>query len=299
MSPAKHCPGRLLPNRKHDFPLFHQLHLSPTMPRNALSRLFTSSICTSCRTKIRHNQLPLHKTFSSVARSAAEQFTPRRPRSSSGLADLYKSVQKDVPDTKHRLLSESLVDIAPTAAKAPRSTIRDRTTGYSRYLEGIVPQGSYGGAPLERIIGPPAEPHHFHIYCTKHNTHITLTRPNREPILSFSSGNIGFRKAQRGSYDAGFQLAAYVMKMIQDRGLLRMPTAVAVQDERTIKGKGQEKAIQRLEVVVRGFGKGREAVVKALMGNEGRGLRNRVVKISDATRLKFGGTRSPNPRRLG
>ncbi|KAF2422361.1 translational machinery component, partial [Tothia fuscella] len=123
------------------------------------------------------------------------------------------------------------------------------------------------------------EPHHFHIYTTKHNTHICLTRPNREPILSFSSGNIGFRKAQRGSYDAGFQLTAYVMKMIQDRGLLS--------------------PIGTLEVVIRGFGKGREAVVKALLGNEGRLLRGKVVKISDATRLKFGGTRSPNPRRLG
>jgi small subunit ribosomal protein S11 len=113
--------------------------------------------------------------------------------------------------------------------------------------------------------------------------------PNKDAIISLSTGNIGFRKAQRGTYDAAFQLAAYVMKSIQEKGLLR-----AGPDD----GTGGNK-IRQLEVVLRGFGPGREAVTKALLGTEGRALRSRVVKISDGTRLKFGGTRSPNPRRLG
>lgn len=133
------------------------------------------------------------------------------------------------------------------------------------------------------------EPHHFHVYATKHNTHITLTKPNKDAIISLSTGNIGFRKAHRGTYDAAFQLAAYVMKSIQERGLLR-----AGPDDGTGEGK-----IRQLEVVLRGFGPGREAVTKALLGTEGRALRSRVVKVSDGTKLKFGGTRSPNPRRLG
>ncbi|KAK5014785.1 hypothetical protein LTR16_001121, partial [Cryomyces antarcticus] len=85
--------------------------------------------------------------------------------------------------------------------------------------------------------------------------------------------------AGRGSYDAAYQLAAYVMNRIQEQGLTR--------------------EIQRLEVVLRGFGAGREAVTKALMGSEGRNLRGKVVGVSDSTRLKFGGTRSKKPRRLG
>jgi small subunit ribosomal protein S11 len=133
------------------------------------------------------------------------------------------------------------------------------------------------------------EPHHFHVYATKHNTHIALTGPNKDAIISLSAGNIGFRKAQRDKYDAVFQLAAYVMKSIQERGLLR-----AGPDDWTGRGK-----IRQLEVVLRGFGPDREAVTKALLGTEGRALRSRVVKISDGARLKFGGTRSPNLRRLG
>lgn len=98
-------------------------------------------------------------------------------------------------------------------------------------------------------------------------------------LLSMSAGNIGFRKAGRGSYDAGYQLAAFILKQIQERGLLR--------------------DINTIEVVLRGFGAGREAVSKALLGQEGRMIRNKIVSVKDATRLKFGGTRSPKPRRLG
>lgn len=56
--------------------------------------------------------------------------------------------------------------------------------------------------------------------------------------------------------------------------------------------------IEKIELVFRGFGQGRDAFFKALMGMEGRGLRKKVVKISDSTRLKFGGPRGKKPRRL-
>ncbi|KAL8941789.1 MAG: hypothetical protein Q9211_001680 [Gyalolechia sp. 1 TL-2023] len=125
---------------------------------------------------------------------------------------------------------------------------------------------------------PLPEPHHLHVYSTKHNTHITLTKPNRDAIISVSAGTIGFRKAARGTYDAGYQLGAYVMGRIQQQGLLTQ--------------------IQSLEVVLRDFGPGREAVSKVLLGSEGRNLRGRVVRVCDATRLKFGGTRGKKARRL-
>lgn len=57
--------------------------------------------------------------------------------------------------------------------------------------------------------------------------------------------------------------------------------------------------IKRLEIVLRGFGVGREAVSKALLGAEGRRLRPMIASVTDTTRLKFGGTRSRKPRRLG
>ncbi|MCJ1387508.1 hypothetical protein MMC18_000351 [Xylographa bjoerkii] len=124
-----------------------------------------------------------------------------------------------------------------------------------------------------------APPHHLHVFSTKHNTHITLTRPDRSPIIAVSCGNLGFKKGARGTYDAAYQLGAYMMNRIQQEGLLAK--------------------IQQLELVLRGFGDGREAIKKILLGSEGMSLRPRVVRVTDATRLKFGGTRSKRPRRLG
>ncbi|KAI1073397.1 translational machinery component [Whalleya microplaca] len=126
---------------------------------------------------------------------------------------------------------------------------------------------------------PNAEPYHFHVYSHRHNSHVTVTRPDRSAIISISAGNIGFRKVKRGTYDAAYQMCAFVMDKLNQGGW--------------------HKKINALEVVLRGFGPGREAAVKILLGTEGRMLRDKIVKVSDATRLKFGGTRSPKPRRLG
>jgi small subunit ribosomal protein S11 len=277
------------------------------MSRPAIGRLFTGSICTSCRSKIRHPQQHFSKALSTTTPRRADtrdapiarRQRPGKSSSTSPLSDAFNTIRSSNPDRPPP--SNLSGAVAGLVGANSRGTTYSRTAGLSNLipdgaLHPTTTDGRYGS-----IQGPPPEPHHFHIYCTKHNTHICLTRPNREPILSFSSGNIGFRKAQRGSYDAAFQLAAYVMKMIQDRGLLRSTSLASAsgEDGEGMKGKGVEPPIGTLEFVIRGFGKGREAVVKALLGNEGRLLRNKVVKISDATRLKFGGTRSPNPRRLG
>lgn len=157
------------------------------------------------------------------------------------------------------------------------------------------------GESLDFIDEQP--PHRLHVYATKHNTHITLVQPQKsaaktassrisgtsassteqkkmvDTLLSISAGNIGFRKAGRGSYDAAFQLTAYALKQMQERGMIR--------------------DLKKLEVVLRGFGAGREAVTKALLGVEGRHIRGTIVGVKDTTRLKQGGPRSKKPRRLG
>jgi small subunit ribosomal protein S11 len=98
-------------------------------------------------------------------------------------------------------------------------------------------------------------------------------------LLSLSAGNIGFKKAGRSSYDAAYQLTAFTLKTMQERGMMH--------------------DIQKLEIVMRGFGAGREAFTKAILGAEGRNIRDKISAVLDATRLKIGGTRSPKPRRLG
>lgn len=128
------------------------------------------------------------------------------------------------------------------------------------------------------------EPYHLNVYSTKHNTHITWTKPNREPIISKSAGNLNFRKASRGKYDAAYQLTTFMMTKMQEKGLSDV-----------MRRSGKQGGI---ELIFRGFGSGREAFTKALMSPEGRILKEYIVRVTDATRLKFGGTRSRNVRRL-
>ena len=102
-----------------------------------------------------------------------------------------------------------------------------------------------------------------------------------------SAGQINFRKAARGSYDAAYQLGVYVLAQIKNRGLYNEGCDPKIGP------------IRHLEVILRDFGPGREAVTKVLLGAEGAPLRSRILRIMDGTRLKFGGTRSKRPRRLG
>lgn len=104
-----------------------------------------------------------------------------------------------------------------------------------------------------------------------------LTLPQRIS-LSQSTGYLGFRKAQRGEYEASFQLSSHFFKTINDKNL--------------IKDSG------KLEIVIRGFGKGRRAFFDALKGKEGNGIREYVTRLSDLTPIAFGGNRAPSRRRI-
>lgn len=121
--------------------------------------------------------------------------------------------------------------------------------------------------------------YHFAVYSHRRNTHVTVSRPNGKVIISLSSGNLGFRKSGRGTYDAAYQLGAYAVDKLYQNNW--------------------HKKIQHMRVTLRGFGPGREALTKILLGTEGRPLRDKITQVSDTTRLKFGGSRSPKPRRLG
>jgi len=51
-------------------------------------------------------------------------------------------------------------------------------------------------------------------------------------------------------------------------------------------------------VLFSGFGQGRDAVFKALMTSEGDDVRPYVLRVTDNTPIKIGGTRAKKTRRL-
>lgn len=98
------------------------------------------------------------------------------------------------------------------------------------------------------------------------------------PKLHVTAGQLGFRKAQRSEYEAGYQVSAKFFKLIEDRNLIN-PN-------------------QKIELIMKDFGKGREAFLSALQGKEGLNIKPQIVRISDATKLRFGGARPKKLRRL-
>ncbi|ODV85191.1 hypothetical protein CANARDRAFT_28485 [[Candida] arabinofermentans NRRL YB-2248] len=104
-----------------------------------------------------------------------------------------------------------------------------------------------------------------------------LTLPQKV-LVSQSTGCLGFRKSQRGEYEATFQLASHIFKFIREKELF--------------------KDGGNLELVVREYGKGRKAFFDAMKGKEGSGIREYITRMSDYTPVKFGGVKSPKPRRI-
>lgn len=220
-------------------------------PRPALE--LANSVCARCYIRLARGQLrPFTTSRTSSANSRQDDLVEKLKARTLGI---------DVPAVGEVVKTEG-----------PTSTL-------SAKLQEIRARGEAQIANNELSYMEAEKSHHIHVHSTKHNTHITLTRPDRSPLLSLSAGNIGFKKANRGTYDAAYQLSAYTMGKMQEKGFLQK--------------------MEELEVVLRGYGPGREAFTKALLGTEGKFVKGYVRRVTDATRLKQGGTRARKVRRLG
>ncbi|KAI9738583.1 MAG: hypothetical protein M1834_008087 [Cirrosporium novae-zelandiae] len=246
--------------------------MNPTSTR----QLWRSPICRQCRT-LSNPRASFFRSFSSTPRWRADDDpdksppSARKPMASStttgtgrGIYDVLDFMRDSVPVQKRGSPNGLGTAMSDLMRNAPLTQLPPRNSSNA-----IINQTQ-----------DTTEPHHLNIYSTKHNTHLTLTRPSRAPILSVSAGEIGFRKSARGSFDAGYQLTAFLLKNITERNII-----------------AKEK-INKLELVFRGFGAGRDASTKAILGQEGKMIRHLITRVTDSTRLKFGGSRSPKPRRL-
>ena len=133
--------------------------------------------------------------------------------------------------------------------------------------------------PVSDVLGLPSasRPHRLHITSSRNNTIVTFTMPTGEPLVGESGGTVGFKKAQRSGYEAGYRAAVRVFQHI-----------VAHRAQWGVKD---------IEVLWNGFGQGREAVFRALQASEGESVRQMVLAMTDKTPIKIGGVR-PKKRRM-
>jgi len=226
------------------------------------------SICSRCQTRYVNSELI--RPFSSRINRPTQKQHPKNEEAAQkqllGTSGIRDSQIAEAPGTESPL---AMISRMMDQKRTPQPVSVD----YARMTEDLA------NTLIRQPYSDRSPPHHLHIYAHKHNTLITLTRPNGNPIFNLSCGILGFRKSQRSGYDPAFQLSSHALAQIQEKGLLL--------------------EIQKLELVFRGFGPGREAFTKVLLGNEGRNIRGLVSRVTDSTRIKFGGTRSRQVRRLG
>ena len=182
-----------------------------------------------------------------------------------------------------RLIRSAFSSILTPSHRAPRLVARLSTT---------VPYDGPPVPPFEFPFSPQLNPYsrdlqkgiqeikqyHLHVHSTRNNTIVTFTNQKGNPVAWWSGGSCGFKKVNRASYEAGYQCTVRAFEKIADYR--------------------KEVGPFSLEIILKGFGQGRDAMNKALLASEGENIRPFVSKLTDKTPVKIGGTRAKKARRL-
>jgi small subunit ribosomal protein S11 len=120
-------------------------------------------------------------------------------------------------------------------------------------------------------IGAPQKIKEGKIYISSsyNNTIMTLTDPQGNTLTQTSAGNIGFKGTKKGTPFAASKVAEVMAQRAQKLG------------------------VERVEVLVKGIGSGRESAIRSLAN---RGLD--IIAISDITPIPHNGCRPPKVRRV-
>ncbi|CAG8609414.1 5921_t:CDS:1 [Paraglomus occultum] len=141
----------------------------------------------------------------------------------------------------------------------PSQRGRETTADVSRLLKDMLVHTS----PMYKI----------YINSSLNNTIVTLADHHGQVVCTKSGGAVGFKKAERGGYEAAHQAAMAVIATVKEKKL----------------------KVGEVELILKGIGQGREAAFKALASPENSWS---IKQITDATPIPFNGCRPPKVRRL-
>lgn len=186
----------------------------------------------------------------------------------------------------------SLPGSASLGSSQPLVNEEDYNNDFTSELDDAPPMPPPSAYPPSYQLNPvtytndlPSSPmrvkEHYSLYVSsnQNNNILTFTRPDGGPICTISSGMVGFKNKNRSTPEAAHACAMQVFKRIEK--------------EADIKGR----ANMSLELKFSGYGRGREAVYRALGGTEGDNIRSMVTRLTDRTPIKIGGTRAKKARR--
>ncbi|TFL05637.1 hypothetical protein BDV98DRAFT_560378 [Pterulicium gracile] len=209
-----------------------------------------------------------------------------------------------LPASSEDLFSEvdprALLDLPPSAAPGKHTAQGPASTFVNPITTAEADAATFSKSAYSNMIS--SRPlFRLHIQSSRNNTLVTFTSPSASggKALGWASGGrSGFKGTNKSSFEAAYQAVMEIFKVIRWR--------IDLIDEKQ-KGKGGgeggDKYPERgkdmlIEVVFKGAGKGREAMSSALSSTEGAGIREKVIRMTDRTPIKVGGTRAQKARRL-
>ncbi|CAO1634557.1 unnamed protein product [Parajaminaea phylloscopi] len=221
-----------------------------------------------------------HKLPFSTTRPSFADPSSSSSQSTSEQSDLASSSPSPILNSSEVSASQE----APAATPSSASTTPFELPG------SVLPNSESGSAssraasPVEYSLTPDRAPFYLHIRTSTNNTLLTLTNGKGNTLYACSGGSVGFKGAARSGYEAGYQAALNMFSVIGERHRTVWPNQ---------KNGG---TMFKLELVWKGFGRGRDAVSRALLADEGTMVRQYVSRMSDATKLKIGGVRAKKQR---
>lgn len=155
-------------------------------------------------------------------------------------------------------------------------------------LPPMAPDGAYPAATANPLSATKymaqqrerKEHYTLYIRSNTNNNIYTFTRPDGGPVKTLSSGQFNYRHKNRSTPEAAHAVAVAMFKVIEEEHLKV--------------GHGR----MTIEVKFNGFGKGREAVQKALLAGDGANVREMISRLTDITPIKIGGPRAKKARRM-
>ncbi|KAK7060328.1 hypothetical protein VNI00_001093 [Paramarasmius palmivorus] len=158
-----------------------------------------------------------------------------------------------------------------------RRTPGKRDSAVNDLLDDIEgPEASPMAQPTKSTTTSERPRYRLHCSSERSSTIVTFTRPNGETITWNSGGSVGYKGANRQSFEAGYQCAVRTFKTVEEVAKKEGPFYI--------------------DLYLKGFGHGRDAMEKALQLTEGGFVRPLVITITDRTPIKIGGTRSQKPK---
>jgi ribosomal protein S11 len=129
--------------------------------------------------------------------------------------------------------------------------------------------------PLTRTTGQRPGYIHIHAVALTKNIHVTITDHKHDPIIAMSAGRLGIKHSRRQTTEAAHATTLAAFEKLANSNY----------------------EIQQVELVLKGFGKGRTGFISAVSGPHGEFIRNKVVRVTDATPLQIGRERKANRKR--